>query len=52
MVDYPKQIPIQTILLLDTIKANLRPWLMTSQPFVSGSVKRYEGETKYKQFQR
>jgi hypothetical protein len=44
MVDYPKQIPIETILLLDTIKANLVLDVWRGQPFVSGSVKDYEAK--------
>jgi hypothetical protein len=39
MVDYPKQIPIETILLLDTIKKRISSLTYDeSQPFVSGSV--------------
>jgi hypothetical protein len=42
----------ETILLLDTIKANLVIDLWRVQSFVSRSVEDYEGETKYKQFQK
>jgi hypothetical protein len=34
MIDYPDQKPFETVLLLDTIKANHRRWRMKNQQIV------------------
>src|SRR3970040_1565720 len=53
MVDYPSQIPFETVLLLDTIKSE-SPSLtyQESNRFYQEVLKDYEGETQYKQFQK
>jgi ATP-dependent exoDNAse (exonuclease V) alpha subunit len=53
MVDYPNQKPLETVLLLDTIKSEL-PSLTyeESNRLYQEVMKDYEGETKFKQFQK
>jgi ATP-dependent exoDNAse (exonuclease V) alpha subunit len=53
MVDYPDQKPLETVLLLDTIKSE-SPSLTyeESNRLYQEVLKDYEGETKYKQFQK
>ena len=53
MVDYPNQKPLETVLLLDTIKSE-SPSLTyeESNRLYQEVMKDYEGETKYKQFQK
>ena len=53
MVDYPNQKPLETVLLLDTIKSE-SPSLTyeESNRLYQEVLKDYEGETKYKQFQK
>jgi ATP-dependent exoDNAse (exonuclease V) alpha subunit len=53
MVDYPDQKPFETILLLDTIKSE-SPSLTyeESNRLYQEVLKDYEGETKFKQFQK
>jgi ATP-dependent exoDNAse (exonuclease V) alpha subunit len=53
MVDYPNQKPFETILLLDTIKSE-SPSLTyeESNRLYQEVLKDYEGETKFKQFQK
>jgi ATP-dependent exoDNAse (exonuclease V) alpha subunit len=53
MVDYPNQKPLETVLLLDTIKSK-SPSLTyeDSNRLYQEVMKDYEGETKYKQFQK
>ncbi len=53
MIDYPNQIPFETVLLLDTIKSE-SPSLTydESNRLYQEVLKDYEGETKYKQFQK
>ena len=53
MVDYPNQIPFETVLLLDTIKSE-SPSLTyeESNRLYQEVLKDYEGETKFKQFQK
>ncbi|BDB55348.1 ATP-dependent exodeoxyribonuclease [Flavobacterium ammoniigenes] len=53
MVDYPDQKPFETVLLLDTIKSE-SPSLTyeESNRLYQEVLKDYEGETKFKQFQK
>lgn len=53
MVDYPNQKPFETVLLLDTIKSE-SPSLTyeESNRLYQEVLKDYEGETKFKQFQK
>jgi hypothetical protein len=53
MVDYPNQKPLETVLLLDTIKSE-SPSLTyeESNRLYQEVMKDYEGETKFKQFQK
>jgi ATP-dependent exoDNAse (exonuclease V) alpha subunit len=53
MVDYPNQIPIETVLLMDTITSE-SPSLTyeESNRLYQEVMKDYEGETKFKQFQK
>nr|WP_315154078.1 AAA family ATPase [uncultured Flavobacterium sp.] len=53
MVDYPNQKPLETVLLLDTIKSE-SPSLTyeESNRLYQEVMKDYEDETKYKQFQK
>jgi ATP-dependent exoDNAse (exonuclease V) alpha subunit len=53
MVDYPDQKPLETVLLLDTIKSE-SPSLTydESNRLYQEVLKDYEGETKFKQFQK
>jgi ATP-dependent exoDNAse (exonuclease V) alpha subunit len=53
MVDYPDQIPLETVLLLDTITSE-SPSLTyeESNRFYQEVMLDYEGETKYKKFQK
>lgn len=53
MVDYPDQKPFETVLLLDTIKSE-SPSLTyeESNRLYQEVMKDYEGETKFKQFQK
>jgi ATP-dependent exoDNAse (exonuclease V) alpha subunit len=53
MVDYPNQKPLETVLLLDTIKSE-SPSLTyeESNRLYQEVMKDFEGETKYKQFQK
>ena len=53
MVDYPNQKPFETVLLLDTIKSE-SPSLTyeESNRLYQEVMKDYEGETKFKQFQK
>ena len=53
MIDYPNQIPFETVLLLDTIKSE-SPSLTyeESNKLYQEVLKDYEGETKFKQFQK
>jgi hypothetical protein len=46
MIDYPDQKPFETVLLLDTIKANHRRWRMKN-PTDCTKKKDYESETKF-----
>ncbi len=53
MIDYPDQKPIETVLLMDTIKSE-SPSLTfeESNRLYQEVLKDYEGETKFKQFQK
>jgi ATP-dependent exoDNAse (exonuclease V) alpha subunit len=53
MVDYPDQIPFETVLLLDTIKSE-SPSLTyeESNRLYQEVLKDYEGQTKFQQFQK
>jgi ATP-dependent exoDNAse (exonuclease V) alpha subunit len=53
MVDYPNQIPLETVLLMDTITSE-SPSLTydESNRLYQEVMKDYEGETKFKQFQK
>ena len=53
MVDYPNQIPFETVLLMDTITSE-SPSLTyeESNRLYQEVMKDYEGETKYKMFQK
>ena len=53
MVDYPNQIPLETVLLMDTITSE-SPSLTyeESNRLYQEVMKDYEGETKYKMFQK
>jgi ATP-dependent exoDNAse (exonuclease V) alpha subunit len=53
MVDYPNQIPFETVLLLDTIKSE-SPSLTyeESNRLYQEVLKDYEGQTKFQQFQK
>ncbi len=53
MIDYPNQIPLETVLLMDTITSE-SPSLTydESNRLYQEVMKDYEGETKFKQFQK
>jgi ATP-dependent exoDNAse (exonuclease V) alpha subunit len=53
MVDYPNQKPFETVLLLDTIKSESASLTYEeSNRLYQEVLKDYEGETKFKQFQK
>ncbi len=53
MIDYPNQVPLETVLLMDTITSE-SPSLTydESNRLYQEVMKDYEGETKFKQFQK
>jgi ATP-dependent exoDNAse (exonuclease V) alpha subunit len=53
MVDYPNQIPFETVLLLDTIKSESSSLTYEeSNRLYQEVLKDYEGQTKFQQFQK